>query len=98
MTKVLGAEARGFIFGGALAYKLGAGFVPARKPGKLPAATTKYTYELEYGTGSLEVHTDLQAGRYLAIGLSGQNAPYDFTIQRTPEDFNPAALRRSGKR
>jgi hypothetical protein len=47
---------------------------------------------------SLEVHTDLQAGRYLAIGLSGQNAPYDFTIQRTPEDFNPAALRRSGKR
>ncbi|HSQ21597.1 MAG TPA: adenine phosphoribosyltransferase [Coriobacteriia bacterium] len=58
VTKVLGAEARGFIFGGALAYKLGAGFVPARKPGKLPAATTKYTYELEYGTDSLEVHTD----------------------------------------
>ena len=58
VTKVLGAEARGFIFGGALAYKLGAVFVPARKPGKLPAATTKYTYELEYGTDSLEVHTD----------------------------------------
>jgi adenine phosphoribosyltransferase len=58
VTKVLGAEARGFIFGGALAYKLGAGFVPARKPGKLPSATTAYTYELEYGTDSLEVHTD----------------------------------------
>ncbi|MCU0303742.1 MAG: DUF1329 domain-containing protein [Thermoanaerobaculales bacterium] len=47
---------------------------------------------------SLEVHTDLQAGRYLAIGLNGQNAPYDFTIKRTPEDYNPASLRRSGKR
>lgn len=58
VTKVLGAEARGFIFGGALAYKLGAGFVPARKPGKLPSATTAHTYELEYGTDSLEVHTD----------------------------------------
>ncbi len=58
VSKVLGAEARGFIFGGALAYKLGAGFVPARKPGKLPSATTAHTYELEYGTDSLEVHTD----------------------------------------
>ncbi len=58
ITKVMGAEARGFIFGGALAYKLRAGFVPARKPGKLPSATTSHTYELEYGTDSLEVHTD----------------------------------------
>ncbi len=58
VTKVLGAEARGFIFGGALAYKLGAGFVPARKPGKLPWTTTSHEYELEYGTDSLEVHTD----------------------------------------
>lgn len=58
VTKVMGAEARGFIFGGALAYKLGAGFVPARKPGKLPWKTTSVTYELEYGTDSLEVHTD----------------------------------------
>lgn len=58
ITKVLGAEARGFIFGGALAYRLGAGFVPARKPGKLPWSTTRHTYELEYGTDSLEVHTD----------------------------------------
>lgn len=58
VTKVLGAEARGFIFGGALAYKLGAGFVPARKPGKLPHSTVKAEYELEYGTDSLEMHLD----------------------------------------
>jgi len=58
VTKVVGAEARGFIFGGALAYNLGAGFVPARKPGKLPWNTTKASYDLEYGTDSLEVHAD----------------------------------------
>ena len=58
ITKVLGAEARGFIFGGALAYRLGAGFVPARKPGKLPWKTTTAEYELEYGTDSLEMHLD----------------------------------------
>lgn len=58
VTKVMGAEARGFIFGGALAYALGAGFVPARKPGKLPWDTTSVTYDLEYGTDSLEVHAD----------------------------------------
>lgn len=58
VTKVMGAEARGFIFGGALAYRLGAGFVPARKPGKLPYDTTSVTYDLEYGTDSLEVHSD----------------------------------------
>ncbi len=58
VTKVLGAEARGFIFGGALAYKLGAGFIPARKPGKLPWETTKAEYELEYGTDTLEMHLD----------------------------------------
>ncbi len=58
ITKVLGAEARGFIFGGALAYKLGAGFVPARKPGKLPWDTTAAEYALEYGTDSLEMHLD----------------------------------------
>ncbi|MFA5843533.1 MAG: adenine phosphoribosyltransferase [Coriobacteriia bacterium] len=58
VTKVLGAEARGFILGGALAYALGAGFVPARKPGKLPWNTTSASYELEYGTDSLEMHED----------------------------------------
>jgi adenine phosphoribosyltransferase len=58
VTKVMGAEARGFIFGGALAYTLGAGFVPARKPGKLPWVTSAVVYDLEYGTDSLEVHED----------------------------------------
>ena len=52
---VLGMEARGFIFGPALAYRLNAGFVPVRKPGKLPAATAKYDYALEYGTNTLEI-------------------------------------------
>jgi adenine phosphoribosyltransferase len=55
---ILGAEARGFIFGGALAYDLGCGFVPARKPGKLPWKTVEATYELEYGTDRLQVHED----------------------------------------
>jgi len=55
---VLGIEARGFIFGPALAYRLNAGFVPVRKPKKLPAETAKVTYELEYGSDSLEVHKD----------------------------------------
>jgi adenine phosphoribosyltransferase len=58
VTKVIGAEARGFIFGGALAYRLGAGFIPARKPGKLPWDTTAVSYDLEYGTDTLEVHAD----------------------------------------
>ena len=55
---VLGMEARGFIFAPTLAYRLNAGFVPVRKPGKLPAATTKYDYALEYGTNTLEIHKD----------------------------------------
>jgi adenine phosphoribosyltransferase len=55
---ILGAEARGFIFGGALAYELDAGFIAARKPGKLPRETVEATYDLEYGTDSLQVHRD----------------------------------------
>src|ERR1700759_553410 len=55
---VLGIEARGFIFGPALAYRLNAGFVPIRKPKKLPAPTAKVTYDLEYGSDSLEIHLD----------------------------------------
>jgi adenine phosphoribosyltransferase len=55
---ILGAEARGFIFGAALAYELGAGFIAARKPGKLPRETVEATYALEYGTDSLHVHRD----------------------------------------
>src|SRR5437879_11767378 len=65
---VLGIEARGFIFGPALAYRLNAGFVPIRKPGKLPAATAKYDYALEYGTGTLEIHKDaIQKGQRVII-------------------------------
>src|SRR5450432_3840875 len=55
---VLGIEARGFIFAPALAYALGAGFVPVRKPGKLPAECVRVTYDLEYGTDTLEMHKD----------------------------------------
>jgi len=55
---VAAIESRGFIFGVAVARQLGVGFVPIRKPGKLPAATTKVSYELEYGSDSLEIHTD----------------------------------------
>src|ERR1700676_44472 len=55
---VAGIEARGFIFAPALAYRLGAGFVPVRKPKKLPAQTVTVTYSLEYGTDSLEIHED----------------------------------------
>jgi len=55
---VVGAESRGFIFGIAVAQALSAGFVPIRKPGKLPAKTAKMTYALEYGTDSLEIHVD----------------------------------------
>jgi adenine phosphoribosyltransferase len=55
---VLAIEARGFIFGPALAYRLNAGFVPIRKPGKLPAETVRWTYELEYGQDTLEIHKD----------------------------------------
>ncbi|MCK5289074.1 MAG: adenine phosphoribosyltransferase, partial [Candidatus Omnitrophica bacterium] len=55
---IVAAEARGFIFGGALAYKLGCSFVPVRKPGKLPFKTYKHTYALEYGEDTLEIHQD----------------------------------------
>ena len=58
ITKVVGIESRGFIFGSVLAYELGVGFVPARKPGKLPSKTTRVEYELEYGKDALEIHDD----------------------------------------
>src|SRR5882724_4457212 len=65
---VLGMEARGFIFAPALAYRLNAGFVPLRKPGKLPAATVKFDYALEYGTNTLEIHKDaIEKGQKVLI-------------------------------
>ncbi|GEM74396.1 adenine phosphoribosyltransferase [Vibrio sagamiensis] len=57
-TKVVGTEARGFLFGAPLALALGVGFVPVRKPGKLPRPTIAQSYELEYGVDTLEIHTD----------------------------------------
>lgn len=55
---VVGVEARGFIVGAPVAYKIGAGFIPVRKPGKLPAEKISATYELEYGTDNVEMHAD----------------------------------------
>jgi len=65
---VVGIEARGFIFAPALAYRLGAGFVPVRKPKKLPAKTATVSYQLEYGTDTLEIHEDaIQPGQSVLI-------------------------------
>lgn len=61
IDKVVGIESRGFMFGPIVAYDLNAGFVPVRKPGKLPAATVRESYSLEYGTDSLEMHEDAVA-------------------------------------
>ena len=58
IDKIVGIEARGFIFAGALAYRLGTGMVPVRKKGKLPYKTLSETYELEYGTDTMEMHED----------------------------------------
>jgi len=65
---VLGMEARGFIFAPALAYRLNAGFVPVRKPGKLPAECVSYDYALEYGKNTLQIHKDsIQKGQRVLI-------------------------------
>ena len=68
IDKVVGIEARGFIFAPAVAYALNAGFVPVRKPKKLPAATERVEYQLEYGTDVLEIHRDaIEAGENVLI-------------------------------
>lgn len=65
---IIGPEARGFVMGSAVAYALGIGFIPVRKPGKLPAATTRYEYDLEYGKDVLEIHSDaIEKGKRVAI-------------------------------
>ena len=63
IDNVVAVEARGFIFGGAIAYRLGAGFIPVRKKGKLPAEVLEITYQLEYGTDTLQVHRDAIAAK-----------------------------------
>jgi len=68
IDKIVAVEARGFILGGAVAYRLGAGFVPVRKKGKLPWKTNSATYELEYGVDTLEIHHDaISAGERVLI-------------------------------
>lgn len=65
---IVGIEARGFVIGAPLAYHLGCGFVPVRKKGKLPAATLSKTYDLEYGSATLEIHRDaIQRGQRVLI-------------------------------
>src|SRR5262249_13314983 len=65
---VVGIESRGFIFGAAVADRLGAGFAPVRKPGKLPSSTVRATYDLEYGSDSLEMHADaVRSGQRVLI-------------------------------
>ena len=64
---VVGMESRGFLFGVPLAYHLGAGFIPVRKPGKLPAAVHQVEYDLEYGTDSLEIHQDALQNHHSVI-------------------------------
>ena len=66
--KIVAIESRGFVFGSVLAYKLGKGLVPARKPGKLPAARARQEYQLEYGTDAIEMHLDaLKKGEKVVI-------------------------------
>jgi len=94
ITKVVGIESRGFIVGAALAYRLGAGFVMCRKPGKLPAETRKATYMKEYGKDTIEIHTDaitendvvLLHDDLLATGGS-MKAAYDLV-----KEFNPKKI------
>ena len=65
---IVGPEARGFLIGAPLAYELGVGFIPVRKPGKLPAETISFEYQLEYGTDTLEIHKDaIQPGQKVVI-------------------------------
>ena len=68
IDRVVGIESRGFLFGMAIAERIGAGFVPVRKPGKLPAATIEARYELEYGSDALHIHADaIEAGQRVVV-------------------------------
>lgn len=67
ITKVVGIESRGFVVGAALAFKLGAGFVMCRKPGKLPADTLQESYMKEYGKDTIEIHTDAITGKDVVL-------------------------------
>ena len=87
ITKVVGIESRGFIFGGVLAHRLNAGFVPVRKPGKLPADCFEVKYSLEYGANSLAIHRDAieQGERVLIVDdllATGGTAAATLTLVR----------------
>lgn len=94
ITKVVGIESRGFVVGAALAYRLGAGFVMCRKPGKLPADTRKETYMKEYGKDTIEIHSDaidkkdvvLLHDDLLATGGS-MKAAYNLVRQFNPQQI-----------
>ncbi|MBE8167158.1 MAG: adenine phosphoribosyltransferase [Shewanella sp.] len=97
-TKVVGTEARGFLFGAPLALELGVGFVPVRKPGKLPRETISEDYELEYGKDTLEIHTDaiVEGDKVLVIDdLLATGGTIDATvklIRRLKGDASHAAF------
>ena len=86
---IVGPEARGFIFGVPVAYALGVGFVPVRKPGKLPAETISVTYDLEYGSDEIQIHKDaIKPGQRIAIvddllATGGIVASVDFVTELT---------------
>ena len=75
VTKVVGIESRGFIGGSILAFELGAGFVPARKPGKLPADTVSQTYDKEYGTDTIEMHKDAITSDDIVVIMTTYSPP-----------------------
>ena len=87
ISKVVGVESRGFILGTPIAYLLGAGFVPVRKKGKLPAETYSASYELEYGTDHLEIHKDaIEAGETIIVVDDLLPVATGRTISRSQED------------
>ena len=95
---VVGMEARGFIFGPAVAYRLNAGFIPIRKPRKLPGETVKHTYKLEYGEDTLEIHKDAiqKAQRVLSGGRSARDRRNRGRGDGTGETARRIGMRRSG--
>ncbi|MGI6137518.1 MAG: adenine phosphoribosyltransferase [Candidatus Hydrogenedentales bacterium] len=98
LDAIVGVEARGFIFGTALAYAMELPFIPARKPGKLPAATIQESFQLEYGTDSIEIHTDsIQKGQRILIvddllATGGTVAATQRLVQRLGGDVIEAAF------
>ena len=91
ITKVVGAEARGFLVGAPVAYRLGAGFVPARKPGKLPRAVFSEKYALEYGTDELQIHQD-------AISPTSSSSATTSWPPQAPQSRPPSSWSRAAPR